>query len=876
MKNKLFKSLTSLLLVVVMIASLLPVIPVTVNAADTETVTYTFSSYTAGTQYAEGEEHELDDKLTITTTQCHFTTQLRIYSSTTNNGYAILECTDTTKAISGLSINAGYKKDTVNIYGSNDGSTWTTTDPFATVTTTTTSYKDYPVDFGGKTYKYLKLDVAGTQQIRVASITLTFATIGSGDDPDAPGADPDAPTCEHANTQEQTDGKAATCTETGLTNSVVCLGCGETVKKQEEISALGHNYVDGVCTRCDAKEPAVPTYEKVTATPTDWSGIYLIVYEDGGVAFNGSLTTLDAVGNTVPVTIENGKIVGNFAANTFTIAKMTDGYSIQSASGKYIGQTSNSNGLASSDSTIYDCALSLSDGSVNILSSGGAYLRYNADSNQVRFRFYKSSSYTNQKAIALYKLVEETTEPGTPACEHTNTTTLPAEGATCTTPGKTAGEKCSDCGYFITAQEEIPATGHNYVDLACTVCGNTIENYSGKYYIATKRTDGNYWYMTSTLTGDSTTRYTAVDTGLTTLPGAIYNATAGYVFVLDLQGDGTYLIYAEGVESNNYLGWTSENSGALVDKASAKAFTVEKTADGLFNIHFTGDADRYLSLNGTKGNNYFAFYAGTQKQDLALIPVLPAPAEITEAAVALSTDLSLRYRVELAEGENIADFKMVFTLNGETVEATSTNGKFTLRGIAPHMMGDTITATLYKGEDIVATHEYSIKEYLESIVNDATWGELAKDLLVYGAAAQKHKEYKLDALVTTETPNVDGKTAPDSVLSATQNMTAIGGLSFTEVGVSFDYVNKLYIKLDNETTENVTVKVNGNVVDVVNGCVYTDAIAPADFDETYKFELCVDDEVYQTVTYSVNSYISAKWETSDLAQALYNYAENFN
>ena len=44
-------------------------------------------------------------------------------------------------------------------------------------------------------------------------------------------------------------------------------------------------------------------FVKVTSVPLDWSGEYLIVYEAGNVAFDGSLTTLDAASNTVPVTI---------------------------------------------------------------------------------------------------------------------------------------------------------------------------------------------------------------------------------------------------------------------------------------------------------------------------------------------------------------------------------------------------------------------------------------------------------------------------------------------------------------------------------------------------------------------------------------------
>ena len=144
-------------------------------------------------------------------------------------------------------------------------------------------------------------------------------------------------------------------------------------------------------------------YVKVTSAPTDWSGTYLIVYEDGKIAFDGNLTTLDAVKNTVDVTIKDGKIEATDAmkASQFTIN--ASGH-IQSASGYYIGQTSNANGLKSNKTTTYTNTFSLNtDGTVNV-TSGGAYLRYNATSGQERFRYYKSSSYTGQKAIALYKL----------------------------------------------------------------------------------------------------------------------------------------------------------------------------------------------------------------------------------------------------------------------------------------------------------------------------------------------------------------------------------------------------------------------------------------------------------------------------------------
>ena len=48
--------------------------------------------------------------------------------------------------------------------------------------------------------------------------------------------------------------KVATCTEKGE-KTYTCTVCGET--KTEDIPALGHNYVDGVCTRCGEKEPKI-------------------------------------------------------------------------------------------------------------------------------------------------------------------------------------------------------------------------------------------------------------------------------------------------------------------------------------------------------------------------------------------------------------------------------------------------------------------------------------------------------------------------------------------------------------------------------------------------------------------------------------------
>jgi len=161
----------------------------------------------------------------------------------------------------------------------------------------------------------------------------------------------------------------------------------------------------------NAAAPVVLTdyYEKVTETAGITDGTYLIVYEDGNVAFNGGLETLDAESNTIAVEITNDHKIGvteATAAATFFI-DVTAG-SIQAANGQYIGVSSNSNGLKTSDdASTYTNAFAIdNDGNAVIsavFSESTMTMRYNSANNQARFRYYKNG----QQSIALYKLANE-------------------------------------------------------------------------------------------------------------------------------------------------------------------------------------------------------------------------------------------------------------------------------------------------------------------------------------------------------------------------------------------------------------------------------------------------------------------------------------
>ena len=138
----------------------------------TEPITYVFADYEAGEQYAANEVHKLDDMVTVTTNDAHFTKQIRLYQQAANsygparNGTAIFE---TASAIKSLSINAGEKAVPIEVYGSTNGTDWV----LITTITATKTYTDYEITLGSTEYTYIKLAaVAG--QARVASVTFGF------------------------------------------------------------------------------------------------------------------------------------------------------------------------------------------------------------------------------------------------------------------------------------------------------------------------------------------------------------------------------------------------------------------------------------------------------------------------------------------------------------------------------------------------------------------------------------------------------------------------------------------------------------------------------------------------------------------------------
>ena len=154
----------------------------------------------------------------------------------------------------------------------------------------------------------------------------------------------------------------------------------------------------------------VPGYIKVTEEPTDWSGDYIIVYEDTekapglGKVFNGT----DAGKDYVASKIYNGTIAA--AAEGMAevkIAAMNDGYSLLVTNGtnkdKYMGGTKDKNSLTFNDSAVLNTISFDDETALVTITSNTSILMFNTtagDTND-RFRYYKPTN--SYPVVYLYK-----------------------------------------------------------------------------------------------------------------------------------------------------------------------------------------------------------------------------------------------------------------------------------------------------------------------------------------------------------------------------------------------------------------------------------------------------------------------------------------
>ena len=331
-------------------------------------------------------------------------------------------------------------------------------------------------------------------------------------------------------------------------------------------------------------------YTKVTAASSDWSGEYLIVYEDGSLALNGALSSIDASGNYISVDINDGKVVANAAskAAAFTFAKSGNGYSIKGTSGKFIGASSNSNTLQASNTALENTVTYSGSNGALVKGTAGAVLRYNTAG--TRFRYYKSSSYEQQAPIQLYKLTAVEDDEDEPVDPEFNASLKTVAASGITSSSATLNASYSGIDLTEAPQDVVFKWGKSENSLDNTVGNITVSETSGTYS----------WNLSELSPG--TTYWFKAEMSVWNPVAGEYKTISGATLsfkTLSAQPSSGKLDWAE-LPSLDYIHYTAGGGNYYVDNSTHGG----KYASGslYYTHHWTSET--YPSPSTTKIRNY--------------------------------------------------------------------------------------------------------------------------------------------------------------------------------------------------------------------------------------------------------------------------------
>ncbi len=428
-------------------------------------------------------------------------------------------------------------------------------------------------------------------------------------------------------------------------------------------------------------------YVKVTENLDDWSGEYLIVYENKniGYIFNGSLTALDVANNNVSATIADSTIASENSQYSFTIAKSGDNYTIQSKSGYYIGRTTTKNGLDINKTTQLTNTIQMDTNGTITITSNDTSLQFNNANNQMRFRYFTST----QKAIYLYRLDGKVEYM-------TNVPTVTAS---------------------VTLGEEIKV---NYnVTISETFEGATLQysfNDGTAVYTATgvKNADGKYVYSIP-----------VAPQMMTNVIHAKLVAQDGSVLVTP--NDFSIRGYAQTLLQREDCSDTLKQllTDLLTYGAEAQQYKNYKTDDWATDVEGLGTAsaatptenDKSTLVNGENATEFPAYFA--------------------KATVWFDNTNSIRVYV-------VGDCKNIkLTINNEEKTLTNVGENtylFETNGLKATELDTVFAFRLYNGETLLQTLTYSVNAYTYNMQNNQNIGNLALALYRYGLSAKAYAD----------------------------------------------------------------------------------------------------------------------------------------
>lgn len=714
------------------------------------------------------------------------------------------------------------------------------------------------------------------------------------------------PATGHQNTT--TNRIDATCSTEG-SETVICNDCGTTVSNNT-IPTTAHSYSGDVCSVCGQAKPEDPLGldgKKFYIATIRSSGNYFYMTSDLGESSTERYQAVDSGLTILPADIANSN-----DSYTFVFEFNDDGtyyiyaYGVN-ADENYIGHNGDNSGTLVSKVNAVKLTIDKENNNYVIhyaASDAERYIALNNNSGNNYFAFYKAGQKQELALIPVSDLI----------CVHESTATNMTAVPTCTVEGLNT-TVCNDCGGFVSSVV-IPALGHDIVDGICARCG-----YTDQYDAPSNTPSASGWILVTDVStlreGDTivivanaynyaiSTTQNKNNRGQASVTKGDGSVTFGSdVQVITLESgttDGTFAFKVDtgylcaASSSSNYL----RTDDTLNDNGS---WSITIDGNGIATIKAQGNYTKnWLRYN--ESSSLFACYSTGQK-DISIYKLEKGDEdETTEdvsiygASMTVGSTLAMNYYVAGCVGSN---YYMTFSVNGTVSEPVTGINQygylmFTFDNIPPHMMSDTISAMVYDADDnelLAKPFEFSVKEYASKVLDlyadDEKLSNLVADMLKYGAAAQSYKGYKTDALAT-EIDGVDlnaiGSDKTPTVLddARTNEVSVKADDAFTATGVRFDFDNKIYVKFKTADITKIKITCNGKNVtsyneEVSDGVyiIYTEGIDATEFDKIFTFQLYVDDVLYQTITYSVNSYVYAKYDSqadgiSALVIALYRY-----
>ena len=354
----------------------------------------------------------------------------------------------------------------------------------------------------------------------------------------------------------------------------------------------------------NAIDPSVvETYEKITSAPANWEGEYLLVYENGNEA--DVWTGIDAQNCYVTASINNNSIEKPQGAVSIIISAMEGGYSIKvndgTNNGKFISGTSGSNTLNFGNEAVLN-TLSYTEGST-MITSNTSVMRFNSATNNLRFRYFKSTSYSSQQPVQLYKKINSSTV-ATPTFTPAGGTYATAQNVTisCATEGASIyytldGTTPTDASTLYTSAIAVSETT-TVKAIAYSQTGETSSVASATYTIAAPLTTMDAIFAKATAVGA-----TATDVTVTFNNWVISGVKDNNAYLTDNNGKGL-IIYtsSHGFEVGDKLTGTAACKVQLY-RGAAELTTLTSLTDGLTVTEGGSVTAQEFNINDLSGIN---------------------------------------------------------------------------------------------------------------------------------------------------------------------------------------------------------------------------------------------------------------------------------